>query len=156
MTLALLALDPGKRHCGWAYESREGVLRAGYWEHKGDPPLCYSALAEFLHRNFEPDVVVCERMMSYPGSKAKANPNDLLPLSCMAGVVFGVFYEARHFWPLPREWKGTIPKTKHHARLLKEAPYEHKVYLETREMTKKQRADMMDGYGLLQWLKCSI
>lgn len=62
-----------------------------------------------------------------------ANPKDLLRIAQVAGGVYGALvrgldrppYDTKGYMPLPREWKGSIPKHIHQARICKRMGWEY-------------------------------
>ena len=148
----VLAVDPGKRHLGWAMLQHNDKLRAGYASSALDPPEAWRDLAGQIAARHA-DVVVVEQMVDYPGAQRVANPNDLLPLAGLAGAVFATFRADQWLWPTPRRWKGTVPKNVHHKRIwdsLSEAQARELARV-TDHLSAKQTADVLDAVGLAFW-----
>lgn len=123
MSDILLSIDPGARGCGCAWwVCAEGVwtlLHAAYApgaEGTGDtgPAEWLEAVAavEAASRSvlgsLRPDVVAVERMQVY--ARSKGDPRDLLALAAVGGGLFRAFHDAEPVGPLPREWKGQVPR----------------------------------------------
>jgi len=95
--------------------------------------------------------VIGEFPVVYPGDRNVADPNDLVQL---AGLVCGVanrLRPGRLLLPKPREWKGTISKDVHHARLVKAHPRAEALIRATGYTGVDAVGDMWDAVGLLVW-----
>ena len=103
----LLAIDPG-RDTGWALFSGDRLVACGL----GDPRLSEK------HRIAELERVVIERPMVYPRGQTK-NPNDVVALALGAGEWGGLYRQWTDVeYVFPFQWKGSVPKAVHHARVL--------------------------------------
>jgi len=60
------------------------------------------------------DVLVIEKMQIYPNERVKC-PNDLLDVSKTVGLCHVMGRQVIEY--APREWKGQVPKDKHHPRI---------------------------------------
>lgn len=110
---SLLAVDPGLRHCGAALFQAGKLHSAALVKNpvtSGDgADACWRMAQAVCHWAAAPgvgfpEVVICERMQVYGPDKSKGDPNDLITLSIIAGML-------RPTWLyLPREWKGQVPK----------------------------------------------
>jgi hypothetical protein len=123
----ILAVDSGIRGCGVALlrtdQTRE-LVRAGYVESSvnthaplGRQVLAMSkAVSEWTgeHRITR---VVLEVMRVYQGSKQEGDPNDLINLSLVGGMIAGLFPDAHFDTYYPHEWKGQMPKSTCHQRM---------------------------------------
>lgn len=102
----LLAIDPGL-DCGWSLFASVRLVACGL----GDPRHSSA------HRINDIDTVVIEYPCIYPGSPV--NPNDIIKLALRAGE-WGGFYrsKAEIRYVLPFQWKGAVPKSVHHERIV--------------------------------------
>jgi hypothetical protein len=66
------------------------------------------AASEEALDGLRPEVVVVERMQVY--MRGKGDPRDLLALAAIGGGLFRAFGDAEPVGPLPREWKGQVPR----------------------------------------------
>lgn len=57
-----------------------------------------------------PDILVVEYPQIYTQEKSKGDPNNLIPLAAMGGVLTGLYPNAVVISPKPREWTGNVPK----------------------------------------------
>ena len=115
----VLSIDPGARGCGCAWWAGGELLHAQYVpgaSGKGDTGpsewletvrAVEAASGEALD-GLRPDVVVVERMQVYV--RSKGDPRDLLALAAVGGGLFRAFGDAEVVGPLPREWKGQVPR----------------------------------------------
>lgn len=113
----LLAVDPGIRGCGVAVFDGATLVWAGYVPNPlttGDGleevrRVGYAVLAAAYLRGSPPWRVVVERPQVYFGTKS--NPNHLLNLTAIAGVIVGRGQGLESVdWVLPRVWKGNVSK----------------------------------------------
>ena len=100
----IIAVDPGVHVCGYAFFEKGRLVKAGLVQ---DVPNGFRALprARFC---------VMELMQAYP--KCRANPNDLVRVAVVSGLVVGLY--PAYAFVLPHEWKGSVPKKIHQQRIL--------------------------------------
>lgn len=60
-----------------------------------------------------PEVLIVERPQIYQQAMLKGDPNDLIPLAVLAGMLWERFKPQNVILPLPKEWKGQVPKNIH-------------------------------------------
>jgi hypothetical protein len=143
LAVILLAIDPGNS-TGWAVYAHGRLVECGatnpdkqgcralWW-------LAQGAVTEF----------VGEQPQIYRNSRAKGDPNDLIPVAMNLGrwveraSLAGVRTIKLH---LPNEWKGTIPKDVHHRRILPKLHVEERAVLP--QLAAKPAGDMMDAVAL--------
>jgi hypothetical protein len=113
--MTLLAVDPSLRSTGWAWFVGGALARVGRNTRKAtDDAIARRAanMAEAVLLNFSGVVIdrlVVEWPQVYRAARSKGDPNDLLGLAAIAGIlVSGV--EGRADTPTPREWSGGVPK----------------------------------------------
>ncbi len=102
----LLAIDPGA-DSGWSLFLGSTCVACGLGDPRTSP----------RHRLSDITDVVIERPRIYPHDKP--DPNDILTLAIRAGEWGGVYRShANVRYVTPSEWKGSVPKAIHHARLV--------------------------------------
>lgn len=116
----LLAIDPGIRGCGVAV-FEDGVLSdAAYLKNpntSGGHTLEASTMAKEVVLWAKLGGTVEDLAVEWPQiyatairmGKSKADPNDLLPLTCVLGGVATCLQPAKAVSYKPREWKGNLP-----------------------------------------------
>jgi len=139
----LLAIDPGLRELG-AAGFQDGVLTSvavvANPERKARDARAWMAMArETLALYPTTDELVIEMMVVRSGRR-DVNPDDLLQLVGIAGVLFGLYDVPEPVAIRPEHWKGRLKKRIHHPRIIRAlAPAELEV-LEA-AMTKGTVAD---------------
>lgn len=88
----------------------------------------------------KPDVMVIEHMQVYQQRKQKGDPNDLVDLAFLEGVIAQRVRAGACLTPTPRQWKGSIDKKVHHRRLMRELIREPRTSEHSR-----------DAYGLARY-----
>jgi hypothetical protein len=91
---------------------------------------------------------VIEFQQSRPTDK---RPNDIVQLATVAGLLAGVCitHDVEILTPLPREWKGTVPKEVHQKRIIKGLTEDEIKFLN--QFNAQQRKDILDAIGLAKW-----
>ena len=156
-----VGVDPGTRLCGVAWERDE--RRVAYVVRSKAPSLELRAIdmaAQIadglpMRQGERPTAVGCVEFPRFYGTaKSEGDPNDLIDLAGVAGVVLGML-SVRLFlvpsMPYPRTWKGSTPKKIHHERLARDFP--HWVEPVERATPKSMRNHVWDAVGLLEWIK---
>ncbi len=150
----ILAIDPGYS-CGWAVASADGkILDCGACPH--DRFVVPAGVT----------VGCIEKPCVYP--KGRARPNDLITLAYTAGQLAervraatrvagdaaGVVLETF----LPRQWKGTIEKEKHHALVKNVCTTDELVVISQRSkgLSKKALTDLWDAVAFAKWYAVKI
>lgn len=120
----ILALDPGYGHdggCGVALFDHDGTLLDG--DLVPSPPRAHSdvlwrtrkialdVLTWLEGRNVEAQILVVEWPQIYAASRSPGDPNDILGLAGVCSAVAALYPWQGHRAYLPREWKGTAPKS---------------------------------------------
>jgi hypothetical protein len=113
----ILAIDPGVKNCGWAI-IREGNLQAcgllretneNFVDNIGSMCNTLSNVwEEHISGTKMPQYMVIERMKIY--NVSKGDPNDLIPLSILAGSLWTTMKPLAVSFPTAPEWKGSVPK----------------------------------------------
>ncbi len=99
-------------------------------------------------------VFLCiEGQQIYRSERSKGDPNDILKLAVVTGAVLGALGTRMALedieLPLPRQWKGGLPKKEHHRRLARDFP--HWVEPVKRDTTDSLQHHVWDAVGLLEW-----
>ena len=106
--MTFLTIDPGN-DTGWCVLGERGEV------------LSCSVGHPIYRRGFVvPKAAVIEKPKIYPARNSKGDPNDLITLALQVGGYRDVLKHlgiASVVLMEPREWKGTIPKEIHHARV---------------------------------------
>ena len=158
-----LALDAGLNASGWALFNRRILERCGLLRSSERTPLLRAeetsiALNRLLPYGETVELVV-EVPQVYVQRKQKGDPNDLIDLALFIGVITkSVPHYAAHT-VLPRQWKGTIRKTRHlqeyivHKRLMESLPdAEVERYADgLRRAPPHLRHNVADAVGIGSW-----
>lgn len=136
----ILGVDPGVQRSGWAVVSEiDGFLLA-----------CGLTNTPYT---VDPRVgaIVVEKPQVYRAGKG--DPNDLINVAVVTGEWLGIFRDADQVTPLPRQWKGQVPKLAHNARTLgKLTSAENRNYLAcVAHINVSARHNVIDAIGLAKW-----
>jgi len=151
----IVGIDPGVHLCGWAFALNLRILDTGVESDKptgADVASVNSLVYAFnmIGRMTKPELVIVEHPVIYPLSKA--DPNDLVRLASVAGVVGAACAVAslgcRLEFVEPRRWKGSVPKDIHNDRARHRSP--EAVELVER-LPKSQRNHVWDAIALAVW-----
>lgn len=71
---------------------------------------------------FEKATLAVEMQHFAPGQKAR--PQDIARLTLISGAALGAILADRYLAPLPVQWKGSVPKKIHHARIARHLGWE--------------------------------
>jgi len=167
-----LGIDPDVHKCAFAYLSGEGALLVQVVRQK-ELKARDAALALIQQPDFkeavefmQPDILVAEGQdVRYTGKTSFANPQDVCNLSLISGAALAVSHAPKKYCPLPREWKGTVPKGIKQCRILAalgieyemkggKDPYPVPVDFEQYCIGKVNASDwqdLMDAVGLAAW-----
>ncbi len=108
----LLSVDPGVNGCGCALWSDYGrLVKASYVRVKRNAVAIeqYRALAQNVREVFDgADSLILEVPRVYQGNKQKGDPNDLVSLGVVVGLIVGVFGKPAKT-VFPYEWKRQLP-----------------------------------------------
>jgi hypothetical protein len=147
--MRLLAIDPGKRHAGWAWFDDGRLDACGLAE--GDHPAQVAlAVADQAERRHHIQILICENQQVY-GGRIKTDPNDLLPLAACVGGIRVLVPHTTFINPKPSEWKGTVPKDIFTTRIEAAMTPDERAILDAVKLTKKFRVDVLDAIGLGLW-----
>ena len=121
-TLQILAIDPGLRSCGLAWNEEDGrvctlTVRPSCRDIRG---RFREIMALAPERGW--DLLVIEMTQIYQGGKQKGDPNDLARLSVLVGGLLCSIGAHRAELIKPAAWKKQIPKNIHHARIREQLP----------------------------------
>lgn len=173
--MILLAVDPGLNGTGWAAFDTGRLVRCGCatYPPTADPrreEIALPALAGWIAwelgcLNPKVGVLMIEKPQVYRQRLQKGDPNDLIDLAFLAGAVHHSLKASKTELVLPREWKGTIPKTRKlgdyivHKRVLKHLAHGGLEIYEAglAEVPAKLRHNIADAVGIGLWaLGCKI
>jgi hypothetical protein len=105
--MRLLAIDPGK-NTGWALFEHGEFSECGVFDTSAETLGKRCAIVAAFVRRWFPHMVAAEVPQVYIARKSVGDPNDLIPLACLAGAAASA--AERSALVLPRQWKGTVPK----------------------------------------------
>lgn len=115
----VLTIDPGVHECGAALSHDGVVVACKVFVSKNpsrDPLVLGDALMQMVMRELgSADLLVIERPVYRVSSKAPMRVEDLLNLSIVVGCFTMAASTVRSVTPM--DWKGSMPKDKHHARV---------------------------------------
>jgi len=120
-----LGIDPDVHGCAFAYLTDEGDLKVLVVRQKElkSRDAALALLQQPAFKNavelFQPDILVAEGQdVRYTGKTSFANPQDVCNLALISGAALAVSHAPKKYCPLPREWKGTVPKGIKQCRIL--------------------------------------
>ena len=118
----LLAVDTGLRDLGAALFEGDRLVKVSLVEnpnkHGRDAPA-WSAMADEVCARFPLVTELrCEMMVVRSGNR-QVNPDDLMQLVGVAGVLVGRYYPAPAQVVRPEDWKGRVKKRIHHPRIIR-------------------------------------
>jgi hypothetical protein len=152
----LIAIDPGVKMCGFAVFADDelvdaGIVRPSKRNRKSLFDSAYS-MANLLRDKAVlsfADLVV-ERMRIYNKLAQEGDPNDLLDVAYVTGIIVGrlACYFRTLRTPTAHEWKGNIPKPIHHERIKRDCPQAEPLAQKT---AKTYRHNVYDAIGLGLW-----
>ena len=169
-----LGIDPDSKYIAMAMGSSRGILdvyahkipKAG----KDDLEPMIKALAHHIPAFVKslrldpiwPMRIIVEGQLIYPGGKEQ--PNDLLKLARIAGAAAGIcailYPDKKIIIPKPYEWKGTVPKRVHQARIYNNLGWGYKqtksyAYplkpMVGKDLKQTEWKHVGDAVGLCQW-----
>lgn len=123
-----LGIDPDVHKCAFAYLTGDGGLYGLQVQviRQDDLKGREAAIALVQQQAFkeavelfQPDILTVEGQdVRYTGKTSYANPQDVANLSLISGAALALSYAPKKYCPLPREWKGTVPKGIKQCRIL--------------------------------------
>lgn len=130
-----IAIDPGVHFCGVAYESG-GIFSTFYLPTVQAISLCENRAS------------IVELPRVYRAAKSIGDPEDLIQLARVAGRVEQASQSCRIV--RPSEWKGSISKAMHNARILDVAAH-YKLERSWERYPASQRHNVIDAVGLFMF-----
>lgn len=107
--MKILALDPGKRRCGWACLINGKLTSCGCLRSENSS-IEHSALEMVGSRIWTPfDLIVYEKPQIY--ATGKARPSDLVDLAIVGAIIATQVSSKRILAIHPKDWKGQRPKS---------------------------------------------
>lgn len=160
-----IGVDPGTRLCGVAWECddprfarRRAFLvrsKAASLDRRAIEMATEIVGALPVRFGERPIASACIEFPRFYGTaKSKGDPNELVDLAGVAGVVLGALTSILSVVPAlphPRTWKGSTPKAIHNARLARDFP--HWAEAVERDTPKSMQNHLWDACGLLEWIK---
>ncbi len=133
-SLTVFAVDPDLHHTAWAVVESGYPLQLGVWDVQASKKN-EEAVAQMLANMakgfpFTPriDNIVIEVPVIYPNGKER--PNDLMRLARVAGGAGALaclsYPNAELYLATPLQWKGSVPKRIHQARICSKLGWEYK------------------------------
>ena len=120
-----LGIDPDVHKCAFAWLSDRGELFVQVIRQKElkarDAALALVQQAAFKEMiiHTQHDILVAEGQdVRYTGKTSFANPQDVCNLALITGAALALSYAPKKYSPLPREWKGNVPKGIKQCRIL--------------------------------------
>jgi hypothetical protein len=159
----VLAIDPGIKATGWAiFDDGKlkacGVARATKSLNQVDSMReildeVSVQWEEYMGFSYSPTLLVAERPQVYQQAMLKGDPNDLIPLAMIDGAIWERFKPQGVSFPLPREWKGQVPKQVMANRILDGlSKREFEIVKDSLERVPSSlRHNSYDAIGLGQW-----
>ena len=156
MSRRIFAVDPGTRLSAWAVFEEDGKGQIGLVRSVAETlPERVAEMAGALYIEavkYKATEIVVEMPRVYRTGRQKGDPNDIVDLAFAAGgvsVILSAIENLTHsVTPTPREWKGTIPKKIHHARLRAQVP---EVIQAIDQIPKSLQHNVWDAIGLALW-----
>ena len=152
----LVSIDPSLRGTGIAWwmdgelvdvtlESVRGATTRRAWG------KCGREIAASLETSSHwPQDVVCEIPQIY--KQSPGDPNDLVAVTLVAGALCARFTDANITTVVPSEWKGQVPKSAHHPRIMRALREPEKAILDIAQRKAGEAFhNVMDAVGLGLW-----
>lgn len=118
----IFAIDPGASYCGCAIFADDklfatATVKVDETRRAYRPSRLSEAVASWYSSVVSevPVKLVVEHMEIYP--RQKEPPNDVLSVQTVTGALLASIRANEYVSPLPKEWKGQLPKAVHHNRL---------------------------------------
>ncbi len=133
MAITSLGVDPDVHNCAFAFiqqAENEQVPQLTVWVvRQRDGKDRDAAIRMILGKGLDhilSDILVVEGQdVRYTGKTSFANPQDICNLALITGAVLALSNASVIYSPLPREWKGTVPKHIKQCRILDELDIEY-------------------------------
>jgi hypothetical protein len=151
----VVAIDPGKDHVGFSVFYKSELVYSTFIKSENQYELhkavCNEWACQAVKLNVSvADVLVIENQQVY--NRSKGDPNDLIPLSFVAGSIYATIPHKKFLHPLPKTWKGSVPKKMFTNRILQYVSMNfHEEFLTLDSYTAKELIDVVDAIGLGLW-----
>ena len=149
--MRILAFDPGVHHVGWASLEEGRLMRCGLVRESKDTPLYVALGARFDDRDLAGVEVVIERPQIYKQAQWKGDPNDLIDLAMVAGVLGYLCRRGAVACVRPHAWKGSAKKTAVHAWIRKRLDAEELAIVDAVDVPPSLRHNVLDAIGIGLW-----
>jgi hypothetical protein len=147
----ILAVDPGKKACGVAYFVDGNLMQCALRQGDDAFDTALSVAVWFTTMPYavvEHLVVEGQQIYGRPGT---ADPNDLIPLAQVVGGIFARVPHVERHNPLPRQWKGSVPKEIFTKRLRHALTPDEARLLSALKLPKSTEHNVLDAIGLGKW-----
>jgi hypothetical protein len=145
-----LAIDPGKRMCGWALMDGRGFKDCGLARTKQDN-IVLGAMEMAAHMP-NANIVVIEKMRVYSSPKIRINPAVFIDISIVSGVIAGCksLTLTDCLFPFANEWKKNLPKGDSNAIIEGLVPEAVKI-MDDKKIANSYRNHVWDAIGIGLW-----
>ena len=158
----ILAIDPGVNATGWTIMRDCRLQACGLLRAKGlnvvesMKKMCYDlpiVWEEHMSGTRPPELMVIETPQIYQQRLSKGDPNDLMPLGIIGGALWATMNPLGVSFPLPREWKGQVPKDVLIQRVVKELTKQEQTIMQTdvERIPSHLRHNVYDAVCLGKW-----
>jgi len=167
-----LGIDPDVHKCAFAWVNSEGGVKVRVVRQKKFKSRD-AAIALVQQKAFRlavesgfPDILVVEGQdLGYTGKTSFAKPQDVASLGLITGAALALSHAPKKYSPLPREWKGNVPKGVKQCRILDAlgikytmkggkdpypVPVDHEQYA-VGKVNASDWKDLTDAVGLAAW-----
>ncbi len=148
----LISVDPSLTCTGWALWdlSTKRLMDVGYTGTKSGQPtgerIRIAGSFPVLQRK-----QVTELVIEWPqiyGGRSKGDPNDLLLLAAVTGVVINTYLDAEVTLLKPREWKGQTPKDIQNTRDFAKLTAQEQALVNDKQISKTKLNNVLDAVGI--------
>lgn len=149
--MQLISIDPGKSGLGWASFFDSRLIGAGIFENITDLHKFNYIFVDFL-KTREPRIVVVEVPQIYQQRHWKGDPNDLVDVAVIVGVV--VAAASAYTKPQlvkPHSWKGNRPKATDNMYTLSLLKPDELKVVEDCGVSKSKLHNVIDAVGIGLW-----
>lgn len=161
----ILAIDPGLEATGWAVLSdKTGTLldcgiaqpfaRVNQTQSLAEIRLKLMKIwEERVGLSKNPKILAIEMPQIYQQKFLKGDPNDLIPLAIMNGLLWATLSPSQALFPRPAVWKGQVPKVVMEQRIVSNLSLRSKkAFAEGLHVVPKHlRHNVYDAVGIGQW-----
>lgn len=151
----LLSIDPGTKNLGWALFEEERFVLGGCsrtsLRTRDDQVHVHVETIQAALRSYGAGLRVYGALesMKHHSRRARSNPNDLLDVQMVGGLVAGHLCVRVRTLPAT-QWKGSIPKSVHHERITRKLDAAELVVLQesVRDVPSGNHKEVLDAVGI--------